>query len=80
MLGANGGFGWLGDYTLTLLTGSDDVTQRTVSLNPDRLLDIGHVDIYTAGVARQEFWQPVLEWIEAHAAKDAATRNVAARE
>jgi hypothetical protein len=65
-LGANGGWGDMMDYTASLLTGSGDVTLLNVQLQPVKLLDIGHVDIFTAENAEQEFWMPVLEWIEGH--------------
>jgi pimeloyl-ACP methyl ester carboxylesterase len=66
-LGAGGGWGDMMDYTASLLTGCQDVTLLNVQLKAEKLLDIGHVDIYTAGNAEQYFWEPVLEWIDAHA-------------
>lgn len=54
------------DYTASLLTGTSDVTLLNVQIDPVQLLDIGHVDIFTAGNAQQDFWAPVLQWIEAH--------------
>ena len=52
---------------LTLvMNGCDDISLLNVQLQPEKLLDIGHVDIYTAGNAEQEFWAPVLEWINDH--------------
>ncbi|MBN2171849.1 MAG: hypothetical protein JW819_11080 [Candidatus Krumholzibacteriota bacterium] len=65
-LGAGGGWGDMMGYTASLLTGCDDVTSLTVSLTDEMLLDIGHVDIYTASDAQTLFWQPVLDWLEAH--------------
>jgi len=65
-IGANGGWGYMMDYTASLLTGCDDITLRNVVLQPERILDIGHVDIYTAGISQQEFWAPVLQWIDTH--------------
>jgi pimeloyl-ACP methyl ester carboxylesterase len=64
-MGANGGWGDMMDHTASLL-GSDDVTMLNVQLQPEKILDIGHVDIFTAGNAQQEFWAPVLEWINDH--------------
>jgi hypothetical protein len=64
-LGANGGWGDRMDYTASLL-GSDDITILNVQLQSEKLLDIGHVDIYTAGNAQDEFWVPVLDWINDH--------------
>ncbi len=66
-LGANGGWGDIMDYTASLLTGSPDVTLLNVQLQSEKLLDVGHVDIYTAGVSPAEFWTPVLQWINDHA-------------
>jgi pimeloyl-ACP methyl ester carboxylesterase len=66
-LGAAGGIGQTGVYTLSLLRRAD-VTVSIGQLRPDeeRALDIGHIDIWTAAVARDVFWRPLLEWIEDH--------------
>ena len=64
-LGANGGWGDMMDHTASLL-GSDDITRMNVQLQPEKILDIGHVDIFTAGNAQDEFWAPVLGWINDH--------------
>lgn len=66
-VGAGGGFGNFGLYTLTLL-GSSDVTTHVVSLTPPaaRLLDIGHADIFQANDAQALFWQPILDWLRSH--------------
>ena len=66
-VGAGGGFGDYGVYTTTLL-GSTDVTTHVVSVVPPeaRLFDIGHADIFTGTDAPTLFWQPILEWIQAH--------------
>ncbi|MBD3219835.1 hypothetical protein GF314_01210 [bacterium] len=69
-VGAEGGWGSLMDHTASLLTGSDDVSLLNVSLNPVQALDIGHVDIFTAECAPQEFWRPMLEWIVQHSGRD----------
>lgn len=69
-VGAEGGWGSLMDHTASLLTGSDDVTLLNVSLNPLQVQDIGHVDIFTAECAPQEFWQPMLEWIVDRSGRD----------
>lgn len=65
-LGAGGGFGDGMDYTASLLTGCSDVTLLNVQLQTPKLLDIGHCDIFTAEISQQEFWTPILQWIEAH--------------
>lgn len=66
-VGAGGGFGNFGLYTLTLL-GSTDVTTHVVSLTPPaaRILDIGHADIFQANDAETLFWQPILDWLRSH--------------
>ncbi|UQA58413.1 alpha/beta hydrolase [Polyangium aurulentum] len=66
-VGAGGGFGEAGVYTTTQL-GSDDVTAHVVQRLPeaDRLLDIGHTDIFHAADADVLFWEPIRAWIEAH--------------
>jgi hypothetical protein len=66
-VGAGGGVGSLGLYTTTLL-GSTDVSSVVVSLTPpaQRLLDIGHADIFTADDAPALFWRPIYDWLLAH--------------
>lgn len=66
-VGAGGGFGELGIYTTTLL-GSTDVTTHIVHKVPaaQRLSDFGHADLFLAGEARTEAWQPILSWVQAH--------------
>ncbi len=64
-LGANGGFGSYMAYTATLL-GSSDIVLNNVQLETEQMIDFGHVDIFSAGNAEQECWQPVLAWIDAH--------------
>jgi pimeloyl-ACP methyl ester carboxylesterase len=63
-VGAGGGFGEYGIYTTTLL-GSTDVETHVVSVAP-RPVDVGHADIFLSGQAQTWFWQPILDWIEAH--------------
>jgi hypothetical protein len=66
-VGAGGGFGEYGLYTLTLL-GSTDVTSRIVHKVPagQRLSDYGHADLFLANDARTEVWQPILSWLQSH--------------
>jgi hypothetical protein len=66
-LGADGGFGYSGIYTTTLL-GSQDVTSHVVDLQPAaaQLVEIGHGDIFLANDAESLFWQPILSWIQGH--------------
>jgi pimeloyl-ACP methyl ester carboxylesterase len=64
-IGAGGGFGQFGVYTTTLL-GSTDVTIHITSLNPIRLADFGHADLFQANNAQALVWQPILDWVRAH--------------
>lgn len=64
-VGAGGGWGDLMSHTASLL-GSDDITLLNIQLDPDPILDFGHVDLFTAEIAPTVFWQPVLEWINTH--------------
>lgn len=66
-LGAGGGFGEYGLYTLTLL-GSTDVTSHIVhQTTPDqRLFDFGHADLFIGNAAQTLAWQPILDWVRAH--------------
>ena len=66
-VGAGGGTGEHGYYTLSL-TGSKDTTKFTVQLHPneERVLDFGHVDLFTATNAETLVWQPILDWLVAH--------------
>lgn len=64
-VGVAGAFGELGVYATTLVA-SDDVSTLIVSqaATPDE--DWGHNDPFLATAARDEVWQPILDWIEAH--------------
>lgn len=66
-VGAAGGIAPTSDYTLALL-GSTDVSSLTAQLLPSEqaLVDIGHVDLFTAAVSVDLVWAPMLEWIQAH--------------
>ncbi len=64
------------DYAASLI-GSDDVTLLSVQLQPEKILDIGHVDIFTAGNAKQEFWHPVLEQANAFRSTGCTTPTAA---
>lgn len=65
-IGAGGGFGEFGLYTLTLL-GSTDVSSLVINKVPatQRLLDYGHADLFLANDAEEEVWEPLLAWIAA---------------
>jgi hypothetical protein len=62
-----GGIGETGDYGLTLL-GSTDITILNIQLHPEdeRVLDFGHIDIWTADDAPVLVWQPMVDWINSH--------------
>ena len=66
-IGPAGGIGVTGVYATTLL-GSSDVSLLMPQFLPDdeRVLDIGHIDIWTAEAAEESVWQPLLDWILAH--------------
>jgi hypothetical protein len=64
-VGAGGGFGEFGLYTVSLL-GSTDVSNHIVSLNSTRLFDFGHADLFLANNAQSLVWQPILSWVQAH--------------
>ncbi|HEY0558031.1 MAG TPA: hypothetical protein VGG20_27525 [Thermoanaerobaculia bacterium] len=64
-IGAGGGFGPYGLYNLSLL-GSTDVTTHIVSLNPVRINDFGHADIFLARDAHTLEWQTILDWVRGH--------------
>jgi pimeloyl-ACP methyl ester carboxylesterase len=68
-LSAAGGFGTTGDYSTTLV-GSTDVSLELIRLlDPGQeLRDFAHVDLLIGTDAQTLTWQPLLAWIEAHAA------------
>ncbi|MBU8896914.1 lysophospholipase [Corallococcus sp. M34] len=67
-VGAAGGIGRYGEYSLSLL-GSTDVTVRiirTQSSENSRALDYGHADLFLASDAKDRVWQPIAQWIRFH--------------
>lgn len=66
-LGAAGGTGYQGEYSLTL-TSSDDVTSHIVTLEPEerRFVDFGHADLFLASEASTLVWEPLRQWLVAH--------------
>jgi hypothetical protein len=66
-VGAGGGFGSLGLYSLTLL-GSKDVSSHIVSFYPAAraALDFGHCDLFFARDAEQLVWKPIYTWLARH--------------
>jgi pimeloyl-ACP methyl ester carboxylesterase len=66
-VGAGGGFGSNGLYTLTLL-GSQDVSSLIVSFYPPEqaAFDFGHVDLFYAQNADDLVWSPIYQWLSTH--------------
>ena len=66
-VGPVGGLGAEGIYS-TKLVGSSDMSILSPQFLSDdeRNLDIGHIDIWTAEVARESVWQPLLDWVVNH--------------
>ncbi|OEU69959.1 MAG: hypothetical protein BA864_13325 [Desulfuromonadales bacterium C00003093] len=66
-VGAAGGFGEYGEYTLELL-GSTDKESLIVQLYPPEpvALDYGHVDLLFADNAESLVWEPICHWINSH--------------
>jgi pimeloyl-ACP methyl ester carboxylesterase len=70
-VGAGGGFGTNGLYTLTLL-GSQDVSNLIVSFYPpyQAAFDFGHADLFHAQDAENLVWSPIYEWLSHHVEDD----------
>jgi hypothetical protein len=66
-VGAAGGFGASGLYSLTLL-GSKDVSSHIISLLPpaQAAMDFGHVDLFRARDAQSLVWTPIYDWLSQH--------------
>ena len=66
-VGAGGGFGSYGLYTLSLL-GSKDVTHHIISFYPppQQALDFGHVDLFYADDAQDLVWEDILDFLQKH--------------
>ncbi|WP_171817908.1 hypothetical protein [Pyxidicoccus fallax] len=66
-VGAAGGMGQYGVYSVSLL-GSTDVTVQIARTMPEaaRALDYGHADLFLADDARERVWKPLLQWVRAH--------------
>lgn len=67
-VGAGGGFGRYGLYSLTLL-GSKDVSTHIVSFYPpaQAAFDFGHVDLFYARNAQALVWTAIYNWLVVHA-------------
>ena len=66
-VGAAGGEGSEGLYTLTLL-GSKDIQSFLVSFySPDQAaLDFAHIDLFDADNAQDVVWRRILDWLNDH--------------
>jgi pimeloyl-ACP methyl ester carboxylesterase len=66
-VGAGGGFGPGGLYTLTFL-GSQDVSSLMVSFYPPEqaAFDFGHADLFQAQNADDLVWSPIYQWLSRH--------------
>ena len=66
-VGAGGGFGSNGLYTLTFL-GSQDVSSLIVSFYPPEqaAFDFGHADLFHAQDAENLVWSPIYQWLSHH--------------
>lgn len=66
-VGAAGGMAPEDPYMLSLL-GSDDIMSLTVGLLPPEaaVMDVGHVDLFTAEVSVDLFWAPLADWVATH--------------
>lgn len=67
-VGAAGGYGTYGEYTVKKLLGSKDVTIRELQRLPasGRVADYGHVDPFQASDAKTAVWAPIREWLKQH--------------
>jgi hypothetical protein len=69
-IGAGGGFGQTGNFTSSL-TSSRDITQFTVSLQPDdrRSVDFGHGELFLGDDAKNLVWTKLLKWLVDHGSR-----------
>jgi hypothetical protein len=67
-VGAGGGFGHYGEYAVTNLLGSKDVTVLRVQRLTEalRVADYGHADLFIASDAEQSVWAPIYRWMKKH--------------
>ncbi|MFL5356603.1 hypothetical protein [Archangium sp.] len=67
-VGAGGGFGRYGEYAVTNLLGSQDVSIVRVQrlTESQRVADYGHVDLFLASDAEQSVWAPIYRWMKKH--------------
>jgi hypothetical protein len=73
-VGAAGGEGTEGLYTLTLL-GSKDIQSFVVSFYPpdQAALDFAHIDIFDADNAQDVVWSKILYWLQDHQQDDSCS-------
>jgi len=66
-VGMAGGFGKVGEYTLSAL-GSEDKKAVTIQLQPDddAANDFGHMEAFRARDAQKLVWEPIVQWIAQH--------------
>jgi len=66
-IGMAGGFGKIGEYTLSAL-GSKDKKAITIQLQPDddAVNDFGHMEAFRARDAQTLVWEPIRRWIAQH--------------
>jgi len=65
-LGAGGGFGASGLYTVSLLHSPDKTSLLRSETPGDDLHDLGHFDIWLGQDAQRLWWQPLLRWVQDH--------------
>lgn len=67
-VGAGGGFGRYGEYAVTNLLGSRDVTIHRVQRlsEAQRVADYGHVDLFLGSDAETAVWAPIYRWMKKH--------------
>ena len=74
-VGAGGGDGRAGLYTLSLL-GSKDVETKIISFQPaaQAALDFGHGDLFYARNADRFVWEPMFQWLSDEQSKNTELR------
>lgn len=67
-VGAAGGFGKYGEFTVKNQLGSKDVTVQRVGFesDADRGKDFGHADLWLAKDAQRQVWEPIFKWVRKH--------------
>jgi pimeloyl-ACP methyl ester carboxylesterase len=65
-VGVQGGFGDLGIYTTSLLSGDVEILNIKLRSDAERLFDFGHDDVFRSSMSKELVWNPILEWIALH--------------